>query len=506
MNQTDSSLPLPLILIIDDVIENLAVLGKNLEQRFHVRFALSGQKGLELAKTSPLPDLILLDIQMPILDGYSVIRLLKEDAKTRDIPVIFVTAQDEPADEIRGLQAGGVDFITKPIVPEIVEARINTHLALSRARKALDQQRRVLEENARLREEIDHLCRHDLKTPLSAILGVPELLLDSENLTADQRELIGLVHLSGQKMLNMINNSLTLYKIEQGSFAFKPHRVILAPLLEHLGLELSPLQQKQGVTTILTIEGQPLSQMQEFELQADSILLSTALGNLLKNAIEAAPPSSTVTLTAGRSADLAWIEIHNQGAIPAPLRECFFTKFATAGKSDGTGLGAYSAKMMIGVMGGEISMTTDEKTGTTVTVRLPAWKASAGANPHLLLLDDNETNRDWFFHMLASIGYSRVTALGSAEEGLAFLQGHAVDLVISDCNMPEFSGVDLTVKIRMDRQTSQLPVVLYSAAEDPETQERAKAAGATAFLPFFAPRERIELTLKELLKSSDKKG
>lgn len=133
------------ILVVDDVPENLTVLGELLQPAYRVRVANSGRRALQVAASDPRPDLILLDVMMPEMDGYVVIKELRANPGTRDIPVIFVTAMDSDQDEERGLALGAVDYITKPIRPAIVLARVNTHLELKQARDWLKNQNAWLE-------------------------------------------------------------------------------------------------------------------------------------------------------------------------------------------------------------------------------------------------------------------------------------------------------------------------------------------------------------------------
>ncbi len=139
------------LLVVDDVAENLALLGESLAPEFRVRVANSGPRALEVAQSSPRPDLILLDVMMPEMDGYEVLGRLKDNPDTQDIPVLFVTAMDALEDERRGLELGAVDYITKPIRPAIVQARVRNHLALKQARDALARDNRELEAEIRRR-------------------------------------------------------------------------------------------------------------------------------------------------------------------------------------------------------------------------------------------------------------------------------------------------------------------------------------------------------------------
>jgi putative two-component system response regulator len=136
---TDPELVRPTVLIVDDTPENIDVLNGILGGEYRVRVATSGEKALSLARAEPLPDLILLDVMMPGLDGYEVCRRLKSDFQTQRIPVIFVSAMNEIEDETRGFQLGAVDYIAKPVNPAVVRARVRTHVQL------YDQRRHLME-------------------------------------------------------------------------------------------------------------------------------------------------------------------------------------------------------------------------------------------------------------------------------------------------------------------------------------------------------------------------
>ena len=141
------------LLVVDDAPDNLALMNGLLKDLYRVKVANSGERALKIASTLPLPDLILLDIMMPNMDGYEVCRRLKADPVTADIPVIFLTAKAEVEDEQKGFDVGCVDYITKPISPPIVLARVKTHLLLKGARDFLKDQ------NAYLEEEVERRVR-----------------------------------------------------------------------------------------------------------------------------------------------------------------------------------------------------------------------------------------------------------------------------------------------------------------------------------------------------------
>ena len=170
-------MPRATILIVDDSPENLTVLGELLCERYHVRAANSGPRGLALAVLQPLPDLILLDVMMPDMSGYEVLDHLRTDAATRDIPVIFITAMTATEDEQRGLELGAADYITKPLRPAIVLARVQTQLGLKLARDRLNRL------NASLETEIGRRMRENLLVQTVTIRALARLAETRDNET-----------------------------------------------------------------------------------------------------------------------------------------------------------------------------------------------------------------------------------------------------------------------------------------------------------------------------------
>ena len=139
------------ILVVDDIPQNISVLNELLKEEYSISAATSGDRALKITKSDNPPDLVLLDVMMPGMDGYEVCRRLKSDQATKDIPIIFVTARGDVEDEAKGLELGAVDYLTKPANPSIVLARVKTHLELRAAREVLKRQNQILEEKVRER-------------------------------------------------------------------------------------------------------------------------------------------------------------------------------------------------------------------------------------------------------------------------------------------------------------------------------------------------------------------
>ncbi len=141
----------PTVLVVDDTPENISLVSSLLRDHYKVKIATNGERALKVAATGTKPDIILLDIMMPVMDGYEACRQLKANSETRDIPIIFLTAKFELEDEVMGLDLGAVDYITKPIVPSILMARLSTHLELKRAQDFLKDQNQYLESEVQRR-------------------------------------------------------------------------------------------------------------------------------------------------------------------------------------------------------------------------------------------------------------------------------------------------------------------------------------------------------------------
>lgn len=358
------------ILVVDDVPDNIAILDGILKENHRVKAATDGEAALAIARGDPPPDLILLDVMMPGMDGFEVCRRLKQDGSTAKIPVIFVTAKEDVSDESMGFAVGAVDYIVKPVNPHLVKARVKAHLELKQAQEELEGQNEILRENARLREEVEAINRHDLKNPLMVVMTVPQVILAQASLTEGQQKLLRMVDDAGRRMLEMINRSIDLYKMERGTYALKPGPVDIPPIIAQIITALGSLLRDKGLTCEVTLSGRAARPGDSFMAKGEDLLVYSLLANLLKNAAEASPREGqiTISLEEGESARVA---IHNRGAIPESIRARFFQKFATAGKQGGTGLGAYSAKLIARTLGGSIGVETSDESGTTVTVQLP---------------------------------------------------------------------------------------------------------------------------------------
>lgn len=365
-----------LIMVVDDTPENLQLLQTMLQASgFRVVLFPGGRLALASATRTP-PDLILLDINMPEMNGFEVCERLKADEKLKEIPIIFISALNEAEDKVRAFAAGGVDYVTKPFQFEEVQARINTHLSLCDARQELKKQNAILQENLRLREVIEQISRHDLKGPMTAFLNVPEMLMDADNLLPDQIELLQLLSKSAYRLVEMVQSSLDLYKMEKGTYKLSPVPVDILKVVREVLREFTGMLSQKSLSVKVLLEQEPATDQDIFEWPGEELLFFSIMSNLIKNAIEASPEGMEISVILSASPQPT-VKIKNQGTIPEQVRHRFFERYATFGKEKGTGLGAFSARLMARTLGGDLSFTSSEPEGTILTLNLNSLPAQS---------------------------------------------------------------------------------------------------------------------------------
>ncbi len=250
------------------------------------------------------------------------------------------------------------DLYIKQVGPEVV---ILTYVDVT--------WRKELEE---MREEVERITRHDMKTPVNNLIAIPDLLLESENLSQEERKMVSYIKESGHTLLHMINLSLDLYKMERGTYELDPRPVELLRVLGQILRDLGPISRGKKLSTAVYVHGHPAGEESTFQVLGEELLCYSMLSNLVKNAMEASPHGEQVSLYLDGLEEMAVITIHNQGTVPEEIRESFFDKLSTLGKKGGTGLGTYSALLIARTQKGDIHMETSEEAGTYVRIFLPA--------------------------------------------------------------------------------------------------------------------------------------
>lgn len=358
-----ATVALPVVMVIDDQTANVQVVGQLLTRAdYDVVPVLDGREALALAERSP-PDLVLLDMRMPGLDGFDVLEGLQAMAQTRDVPVVFLTADHERDSLTRAFSAGAVDYITKPFIPEELLARVRTHLDLKQAR---DRLARVADE----RQKIAEIVSHDLRNHFGNILFSADLLCDPA-LNDETR----------QRLAQSIRNSADAGVLFLQAFLdqqqermqdLPPPPILARTLLEEVAELLSHQSQSKGMRVRIDIDA-----ADGIRLLAERAGALHVLQNLLSNALKYAPPGSEVELTAIRQGKYARLTVHDRGpGITTKDRERLFQRYVrlsaqpTGGESS-TGLGLALAKQRARTMGGDIWYDNREGGGASFTLELP---------------------------------------------------------------------------------------------------------------------------------------
>ncbi|EGU29582.1 response regulator receiver protein [Vibrio ichthyoenteri ATCC 700023] len=345
------------ILVVDDEPSNLQVLGELLKPIYKIKACRSGAQAIDICAKADKPDLILLDIMMPEMDGLEVCKALKSDPVTEFIPIIFVSALSQTDDVVKGLKLGALDYIMKPVIPEIVLARVETHINAVIQREKLIKQVDQLIESSRDQDQADQTFFHDLRNPLTAIQTTLSQLKSDDN---D----VQVVKDNTAMLAQMIDNYRLLKQLERGEYS-KPLTSVTAQSAIQQVVEnyQAKAEQKQ---LRFSVDVDPA-----LRYLGDELLSYTMLCNLFSNAIEAAPKESAITIQASPIEQQILMTIHNDGEVPEEIRPQFFDKFTTSGKSGGSGIGAYSAKLCAQAQQGEIKLE-DAGEGTTISLHMQA--------------------------------------------------------------------------------------------------------------------------------------
>ena len=357
------------LLVVDDTPESLNRTTQLFQEDYQVTTATSGKAALAQCRTAPIPDLVLMDVLMPEMDGFEVVKRLRDQPATAQIPVIFVTeiaVDDESL--LKGMELGAVDFVDKNIDPKVLRARVRNFMRFVDMRRQLQADYDAMAEKAQLREQAENITRHDLKGSLAGIVSMVQALADDDDMTPRHVEQLRMVEQTARQVMNMVNLAAELYKIEIGNFKLRPTPVEIGDILRRI-VELSRSGFSEKSLAIVVDTDTPIG-TETPKAQGDDMLCYSLFQNLIKNACEAAPQGTRVVVTLKDEEPLR-VLVQNTGAVAPDMRERFFNKFATSGKTGGSGLGTYSARMLAKAQGGDITMdTSDTDNSTTLTVTL----------------------------------------------------------------------------------------------------------------------------------------
>ena len=223
----------------------------------------------------------------------------------------------------------------------------------------------------RLERDVEHIVRHDLKSPIMSFIWVPRTLRKAENITDEQALLLGDMEQSAHRLLRMVNLSLDIFKMEEGTYKFVPEELNILRVIHNVLQDLQKTTRAMRVGVEVRMSGKPVTERDCLAVQGEEVLCHSMMSNLIKNAVEASPSGGCVTVEC-QYGEFVSICICNDMPVPEEILDGFFDKYTTHGKKFGTGLGTYSARLMAETQGGFIDMQSSSEFGTSVTVTFPA--------------------------------------------------------------------------------------------------------------------------------------
>ncbi len=520
------------IFVVDDMPANIGVLSDFLTaQGFEVLIAQTGSSALQKIENAE-PHLILLDIFMPGIDGFETCRRLKANPKTKGIPIIFMTALKDTVDQVKGLELGAVDYVTKPFQQEEILARIKTHLSISQLQQQLTnhnaelqaknadlntlthtlvQQREELQvayaelaRAARLKDEFLANMSHELRTPLNAVLGIAEVLQEGiyGALNPKQIKSIHTIEEGGQHLLSVINDILNLAKIEAGKVKLEMTPVSAEEIANACLRLIETLAQKKSIKISITVN------IDMAIIKADKRQLKQILFNLLGNAVKFTPERGEINLEINGDSKRGTVDfiVSDTGiGIEKSCMDMLFKPFVQLDSGlnkayNGTGLGLSLVYRLTELHGGCVSVESELGKGSRFTVSLPwqtlkdkpageptnAKKTASTAVAQrrgevILLVDDNPAVIKLLSDYLEVKSYQVITAYNGLQAIEKSKEEHP-DLILMDIQMPNMDGLEATRRIRADADIATIPIVALTALAMPGNRERCLKAGMNDYL------------------------
>ena len=362
----------PLILIVDDTPKNIQVLGKTLHEiGYNVSIATSGSQALDSVRKES-PDLILLDIQMPEMDGFEVCKILKANPYTKEIPVIFLTAVIDSEKIVQGFEIGAVDYITKPFHTAELTMRVATHIEIKQSREKIRKTNEQLKELNATKDKFFSIIAHDLKNPFNTLLGFSKLLFENApNYTTDQiQQYAQIMNHTAKQSYALLENLMQWAKSQTEKIKIIPRNSSMNELLSITIPIINGSALKKNITIESNISTEDI-------VYADNSLTATILRNLLTNAIKFTHANGKITVSTQRKDIFLEVSITDTGVGIEPMNiDKLFridSKVTSHGtdNEEGTGLGLILCKEFVEKQGGTIWANSEVGKGSTFTFTLP---------------------------------------------------------------------------------------------------------------------------------------
>ncbi len=528
-------LPRPKILVVDDKEENLFAMRIILESiDADLIEAKSGNEALFLVMKHEIA-LILLDVQMPDMDGFEVAETIRSNKKIQKIPIIFVTAFGQEDKQIfKGYESGAIDFLFKPIKRNILLSKVNVFLELYKQNQQLKAMKTELErKNENLRKysnevliaknQADSANRaksaflanisHEIRTPMNAILGYTQILMRDKRLEKDQQRAIHTILKSGNNLLNLINDVLDISKIEAGRMELNNDDFDLKSLISSLNdmfLEIS--DNKSLYWEIPHMDD-------SIFVHGDEGKITQILINLIGNAFKFTEKGGVTFKLIRKDKDRYQFEVKDTGkGISREVQPLIFQAFhqdSEGHEKGGTGLGLAISKKQAELMKGELTVDSDIGIGATFTLTLPLQKAKRkiqtrsdqnlevvrlkeGYCVKALVADDVEENRSVLSKFLTDIGIEVIEAK-NGKDALESFRANRPDIIYMDIRMPVMNGMEVIQQLKSEFHEDELNIVIVSASVLKHEREKYEQLGCLDILLKPYRRDQVYSAVQNLL-------
>ena len=363
------------ILIVDDVVSNVLLLKILLtNEKFQVCTANNGTTCIEMAR-SEKPDLILLDVMMPDISGFDTAVILKKDETTKEIPIIFLTALNTPADLVHGFQVGANDFLTKPFNKEELVMRVMQQISLVAAKRIIEKQNAELRATLSNRDKMYSVIAHDLRSPMASIRMVLNLLVQSttaETVGEETYMLLDQANRESEEVHDLLDNLLKWTKSQTGRLSVVIQDLDLNDIIPGVVDIFEMIAQTKNIKLDLQRSDDNLI------VHADNDMLKTVVRNFMSNAIKFSPEGSSIEIIMKKEGDFAKVSVRDHGVgIAADRLATIFHKGDTTygtGGEEGSGLGLQLCQDFATKIGGECQVESTEGQGSTFSVLIPLKK------------------------------------------------------------------------------------------------------------------------------------
>jgi len=471
--------PRPRILLADDNSDMRSYVRRLLSRQYEVIAVADGETALRAARKEP-PDLVLTDVMMPGLDGFGLLRELRADPATRNLPILMLSARAGEESAVEGMEAGADDYLVKPFGARELLARVGAHLQMARLRRESD----------RRKDEFLATLAHELRNPLAPIRNMLEIMKRSDGDVALIEKARSTMERQLSHMVRLIDDLLDVSRISRGKLQLKRERIELASVVYPAIEACRPFAERARHEVSVTLPPERIY------LDADPVRLAQVFGNILNNSCKYTAPGGKIWLSAERQGGDVLVRIKDTGVgIPSDQLSGIFEIFAQVDRTleqsqGGLGIGLTLVKRLVEMHGGTVAAYSEgPDRGSELVVRLPVLReppkeqqapepAAAGSTPgrRVLVVDDNQDAAVSLAMLLELTGHEVRTAfdgLKAVEVAGEFLP----DVVLMDLGMPKLNGYEAATRIREQMWGERMVLVAVTGWGQEDDRRRTAEAG-----------------------------